>query len=59
MDFDGKIIIPPVFSEIGSLDPVSKLAPASLYDSERHKATVGYINEQGQFKILLGNNDKF
>lgn len=56
MDYQGNILIPPVFDFIGAFDPVSGLAKASYIKND--KETQGFINGQGQFVLTLKNNIK-
>ncbi len=56
--------LPPIFTELSLFDPVSKLAYAKLqldYDkvNNRHVYREGYINEQGVFVIVKGEEDIF
>ena len=48
---EGNLIIPPVFDELGTFDPVSKLAYAK-YTDENGRVTEGYITINGIFQII-------
>lgn len=52
MDGNFNVIIPPVFSELGFLDPVSKLAKA-VYGKGKEKIE-GYVDDKGVFVIVKG-----
>lgn len=55
MDYDGNIIISPVFSKIGNFDPVSGLAKATGISADGTRTIQGFINNKGEFVLTMKN----
>ena len=53
IDYEGNILIPPVFASIGAFDPVMGLAKAVYNPGNGQASIYGFIDERGVFKIIL------
>lgn len=55
IDYNGKILVPPVFNYVGLFDEKSGLAKA-IYGPEDQPAVQGFINTKGEFVMIIKDN---